>query len=164
MIQFEITPAPRDPSWSREWRPQGGGEAVTLRNLEQNAFVFRHFSVQLWLSTGNLSVNTKGFHLPAIDLVLTFELIKNTLARDDSVTAATSEDQLTFVCHRKGEEMSIRVRGRSGESSISFSEFLDFCHQVSIRVISLLYAAHEDLRVNPYLMQLAAKLNVAGEV
>ncbi|MEO3859754.1 hypothetical protein [Acrocarpospora sp. B8E8] len=162
MITFEFTPSASDDSWTDKWSPRSSGRNVSPQEVDQYAFLFDYFHVEVDLAIAQLSVQRRRLTVPVVDLILMFELIRKSLIREGFVEAAASRNQIMLVCRLVGEHVLVQVEGQSGEARVSLTEFLEFHRLASIRAMSMLYTAHQELRQNPYLAHVEEILDVVG--
>ncbi|MEO3862525.1 hypothetical protein [Acrocarpospora sp. B8E8] len=162
MITFEYTPSAFDDSWTDKWSPRSNGRNVPPQEVDQYAFLFDYFHVAVDLAIAQLSIQRRYLTIPVVDLILTFELIRRSLIREGFVEAAASRNQITLACRLAGEHVLVRAKGQPEEARVLFTEFLEFHRLASIRAMSMLYTAHQELRQNPYLAHVEEILDVVG--
>ncbi|WP_155335227.1 hypothetical protein [Acrocarpospora corrugata] len=132
------------------------------QEVDQYGFLFNCFHVEVDLAMAQLSIQRRRLTVPVVDLILMFELIRKSLIREGFVEAAASRNQIMLVCRLVGEHVLVQAEGQSGEARVSFTEFLEFHRLASIRAMSMLYAAHQELHQNPYLAHVEEILDVVG--
>ena len=150
MISFTFLPRVDDPSWDVDGLP-----GLSVRTLTADDLTFHYFNSDVVIGDGRNEVQLRTPGLPVVDFVLMLVQLRRevTLSGESLVESSQSQDSISAVI--RGGVVEVSYSFSNVVSTISLCEFKEVPRCALRSALEVLYSAHEDLRSNRYLIDLA---------
>ncbi len=151
MISFMFLPRVDDLSWSAE-----GLRDRPARTLTADDLTFHYFNADVVINDGQNEIHLRTPGLPVVDFTLmVVQLYRDVMSSGESVVESSqTQDSISAV--RRGDDVEISYSFSCVVSSVSLDEFKEMAISALRSALSVLYAAHENLRYNRYLADISS--------
>ncbi|ONF72957.1 hypothetical protein [Amycolatopsis keratiniphila] len=150
MISFTFLPRIEDPSWDAD-----GLSGLSARTLTADDLTFHYFSSDVVIGDGCNEIQLRTPGLPVVDFVLMLvQLCREVVSSGASVVESSqTQDSITAVMEGGAVELSYSFS--DVVSTIPLCDLKEAPNMALQSAFGVLFSAHDDLRFNEYLIELA---------
>lgn len=150
MISFEFLPRIDDPSWDAD-----GLSGISVRELTGNDLTFYYFSSDVVIGDGCNEVHLRTPDLPVVDFILMLVQLRREVVSSGESVVETSQTQDSISALKVGDVVELSYSFSSVVSTVSIFELKEAPIRALDSACELLFSAHDELRSNGYLIELA---------